>query len=494
MTIRELVTKIGFNVEDEKLDAVDKRVKSLKTGLIGLTALVGTTSIALVGLVRTAANSATGLNDLSVSIGVGVRELQELGYAATLSGADVQTMADGLRNLSKNIVEASKNPTSDLAKRFNQLGIRVTDLNGRIKSSDVVFREISENFHKIDGDAERVNFTMATLGKSGTKLIQTLDRGTAGLDKFAAELHSTGAALTPEQIQRLGDFNDEWSRFSALLGGFRNSLAAEIAPALTEVVVMLREWFKANSEIIKQKFLSILKAFVWYLKMITTVILRLTSMFLSFSKILVGTEFIMKALLTVMSLIFGGLMLAGVIKLTVAFMGLAKAVLIALSPFLLVAAKIMLIGGLIALVIEDIYSFFKGDDSVLGWVINGIGAGIDWLQDKLVKFTKWFGSVMKGPIQWISKMGVGFGAGLNSMLGINSKPNSNPTGITPQTRPTGISGGSNQNVRVDAPITVTVPAGTNPAMVGEKVESGVQGGIGEIFDRTNRATSPAMGY
>ena len=111
---------------------------------------------------------------------------------------------------------------------------------------------------------------------------------------------------------------------------------------------------------------------------------------------------------------------------------------------------------------------------------------------KIMQFIRWVSGMIAKPFEWLASKGLDLGVWINKTIGIGQQP----TGLSISNRPTGIQSGAgnNQNVTVDAPITVTVPSGTNPGMVGERVEQGIKGGIDEIFERTSRATSPVMRY
>jgi hypothetical protein len=50
------------------------------------------------------------------------------------------------------------------------------------------------------------------------------------------------------------------------------------------------------------------------------------------------------------------------------------------------------------------------------------------------------------------------------------------------------------NIEVNAPISITVPAGTDPQMVGDKVQQGVQDHLDRVHRETQRSLRPALSY
>lgn len=489
MKIRELITRIGFDVDNKTLTDVDNRVSNLKKGLVGLTALVAGTSAALVGMVRSAANAADRITDTAAAIGVSTKSLQELGYAATLSGSNVETMANGLRLLSKNLTDAAQNPTSDLAKKFKQLGVSVKDNNGNLKTADVVFRELSDGFSKVTNPAEKVNLAMTLLGKSGAQLIQTLDIGSVGLNQFAAELEGTGAALSQKQLDDLGKFNDEWDRLGYITGGLKNAIGAELAPIVTDIIISIREWFQANGKLIKSSIIPFFKGMAGFLKVILAVGMRLGDMFLSLANRIGGVEVVTKALLLVLSAIFGASILLGLKALTVGFFRLAASMIASLAPVLLPILAIAAGVAALFLIFEDLYTYFTGGDSVTGAIVAAFKSAFEFVRDM---FNDWvvfpiqnfFGRIGRLlPESFTDRI-----AALNNKRGVIAD-------ITPQNSPirSAINNANNQ-VRVTAPITVNVPAGTDPAMVGERIESGMGNALDDIFSEVQRYTGPTLRY
>lgn len=510
MTIRELVTKFGFDIDDGKLDELDKSVDQLKTGLAGLTVMAASATVALFGVVRMSANAASNITNTASSIGVSTEALQRLGYAAQLSGANIDTMGVGLRVLSKNIAEAAKDRFSDLSKEFHKLGINVVQANGRLKTADQVFLELSDRFTHIQDPAKRVSTAMTLLGKSGSQLIQTLERGRPGIQAFADELDRAGAGLLDEDaLARLGAFNDAWDRFFGLISGLRNAVSAEIAPVLTGIIDKLRQWLVINGKVVKSQLLGFMRALVWYFKGVLAVGLRVGDMFASMAKAIGGAEVAMKVFLVALTTLAAGSTVLGIMGVVKALWAIAPAVWTAMAPLAGLAAAIIASAAVIFLVLEDIYSYFTGGDSVTGyfvsqwseawkWIKHGFTEGVEFLRSKLQGFADWFQGFVKPFTEFFGK----FGAGLNKFMGGSSFPSVGASasagaarmfGLSPSTAPVG-GASSNSNVNVNAPITVTVPPGTDPAVVPDRVETGLFDGISSTLRTTGRAMSPAVKY
>lgn len=510
MIIRELVTKFGFDVDEAALKAADEGVEAIKKGLFGIAVTAGAATAALFAMVVTAARSADELNKTALAAGVSTEILQTMGYAAAQSGSNVEELGTSLRFLSRNIADAAKDKFGQTAQTFKKLGISVTDVNGRLKTSDQVFLELSGAYQKIQDPARKTAIAMDLLGRSGGNMIEMLNAGPKQIALLTAEAEAFGV-MSEGNIEVLKRFNDSLESLFWVFGQIRNFIASEVAPALTDMIDQVREWFLANKDIIKSNLLAFFKALAWYLKAVFTFGMRLLDMFTSLAKHIGGVEIVTKLLLVAITALSAASVIGGLMLLAPIFLAIGKAALLAIAPFALVALKIIAIGAAIFLVVEDLYSFFTGGDSVTGVIVQAFVDAWGWIKKTFVDGMAWLHTTLKGWADYFTKWFTNFtapfvsfmtmiGNGLSGLVNGNTNSGSTSggvpslTGITPSSAPVNPVGGAGNNMTVSAPISVVVPPGTDPGMVGERVETGLQLGIGDLFRQTNRVTSSGVAY
>jgi hypothetical protein len=131
-TVRELVVKFGFDVDDTPLQKMEEGIESIKTGLVAIGAAAVSAAAGLFGIAKTTADAADAIKDTAIAMGISNDSLQRLGYAAQMSGASQEMLADGLRQLALAAVEA-KDANSETAKSFRRLGVSATDSAGKMR-------------------------------------------------------------------------------------------------------------------------------------------------------------------------------------------------------------------------------------------------------------------------------------------------------------------------------------------------------------------------
>jgi hypothetical protein len=90
-------------------------------------------AVSFVELIKGAIESAARLDDLSKKTGVAVATLGGLGFAATQSGGDLESMVAATGKLNKSLVEAAGG-NKEFGVAFDLLGIKIKDANGRSKN------------------------------------------------------------------------------------------------------------------------------------------------------------------------------------------------------------------------------------------------------------------------------------------------------------------------------------------------------------------------
>jgi hypothetical protein len=340
--IRELVATLGLNFSDEGFKAAEKAIKALKTGLGAAAAAVATIGAAVAATAYAVAE-ASELKDIQDAYGVTTKALQELGFAAKLSGAGVDEVRDALRFLSRNAVEAAGGSKEAMAA-FRKLGITVKDSSGNIRGADELMMEMAAGLQRVTNPAERTALAMKLLGRGGGPLLAFLSQGTAGIQALRDEAVAMGIVFDEEFVESADVFGDNAERLTGYLKGLRNAAAKGFLPALAKIQDGLLAWLKANGALIRQGLSNTLEGLgnlvtgiAGAFKFVTDVIVGAGAAIWNF-----GTN--------------GKLVIAALIPLTAYLIG----------PWALIG-----LGILFALAsLEDLFVFLKGGDSVFSRFVD----------------------------------------------------------------------------------------------------------------------------
>jgi len=218
-------------------------------------AMIGTAvATPLVGFAKVFASGSKELQTLSQRTGISVEALSELGYAASISGTNMQTLEGGIKKMQRTIYQAaigSKTATAALA----QLGLTVDDLRGL--SPDAQFKLIADKLTAIQSPAVRAAMAMAIFGKSGMDLLPMMSRGAAGIDAMQEEARRLGLTSSEASVAIGVKLAEALSTLWMVLKQVGATLGEAVAPLLTvvanriiDIAVKAIAWAKQNKELI----------------------------------------------------------------------------------------------------------------------------------------------------------------------------------------------------------------------------------------------------
>lgn len=195
--------------------------KSYSSAADGVKTSMGTLAAALsigaiVAASKRALDYASALGETSQQLGVTVRDLQVYRYAATQAGQSQEEMDRSLGKLTLNLGEAA-NGSKAQAGAFRELGIAVTDANGRIYTAGEVLPRIAEALSKIKDPAARARLEFELLGKMGQKLDPLLTGGAKGIKAYADEAEKAGLILSDELATGADNAADKLSKLQQQL-------------------------------------------------------------------------------------------------------------------------------------------------------------------------------------------------------------------------------------------------------------------------------------
>lgn len=229
---------------DKRMREIEKRANAFGRSIGASLRSAGAEFIAFAGVTlsvgvalqkfKGAIDLADETRDLSIRLGTSTETLSAFGYAATQTGTDMETLGKGLKVLAKNAAD-SLNPTSEQAKVFDALGVKVTDAEGKLRDLGELVPEIADKFASLKDGTTKAALAQALFGRAGLDLTEFLNSGAQGLDEFAKKASELGIVIDTETAAKADAFNDTLGDLKALTSGLALAVAQELLPGMTEV-------------------------------------------------------------------------------------------------------------------------------------------------------------------------------------------------------------------------------------------------------------------
>lgn len=200
-----------------------------KIGL-AVTAAFTAATIAVVAMVNNTASSIDELAKTASNLGITVAALQELRFAAGLSGVSNDQLSTSLVKLQKSINDAN-NGLSTAKRAFDNIGVSLEDLNKLSPAQQ--FNLVAKAIGGVENQTLAAGSAMDIFGRSGSKLLNLFRSDVDGVTK---EFRSLNISLSESQAKAVEVFNDTKTRFGLVFQGFREQVTANVAPAFTAII------------------------------------------------------------------------------------------------------------------------------------------------------------------------------------------------------------------------------------------------------------------
>lgn len=224
--------------------------KALRAGFSGALAGVTSFTTALIGglfsaqqafdAFMRAIDNADRLDELSNRLGISTEQLSAWGYAAKLSGSDLESLTGSIQKFAKTVASAADSDSRQ-AQLFGALGISIKDAQGNLRDIEDLLPEVADRFKSLKNDTTEAALAQELFGRSGAELLEFLNKGSSGLKQMGDEARSLGAVIDGETAASAAKFNDELDKLRVVVNSLFTQLAKELLPELTKVVQQLQE-------------------------------------------------------------------------------------------------------------------------------------------------------------------------------------------------------------------------------------------------------------
>lgn len=321
--------KIKFSLDTKTLDNEVKKTESslisfgkyLNSLLIGFASYKGLSSI-----VNDFAKFNVTIEDNAKLLGYDVTNITNMGNALKRFGGDTNSVINSLNSLS-NALQDAKFGSGALIEANKKYGISFSNSNGSLMDAETLLKSLGNQLNKYD---KQTRVAIANQLGLDDSIVRAFEDGGNQLDILIKKQKQLGL-VTKNDFKISRDFNNALLDFKDTFQSLINIIGRYILPFFT-------------------KMLKLFSNFVEYLK---------------------KNKYLVIAFFSATALALSPLIL-GLGKL-------AKASILAFAPFLKAGA---IIAG-VALVIEDIYFYFKGWDSVTGDLVKkmpALGKALEYIR------------------------------------------------------------------------------------------------------------------
>lgn len=211
-----------------------------RTALVGAGAAAG-----IFGIANSTATLGDQVAKTGDKIGIALGPFQELRYAAERSGVSTEKFDSSLERFVKRMGEATQG-TGAARKAYEELGLSAQDLAKLTpeKSLEVVADRLSS----VENQSQRVAIAAQLFGREGVAMVNMMKDGSAGLQALRKDARATGYVLSEQAARDAEAFKDAMLDAQLGMAGMKNTIGAELMPAITDMMGDLSAWMRENRD------------------------------------------------------------------------------------------------------------------------------------------------------------------------------------------------------------------------------------------------------
>ncbi|MGD0574688.1 MAG: hypothetical protein ABSB61_04875 [Anaerolineales bacterium] len=223
-----------------ELDADDSNLKGKLSG-------TGTATNALAG----------SLTELNAGIQIAERAMQTMGQVYDATVGKAVTLADNVRNLSREIGSSSEQ-SSRLIFASNEMGISTDQLTTSLKNAiskgyDPTVQGLmgmADKYNSLGTQIEKTKFLTETFGRGGLAMGQLLDLGSVGIENMSNKADALGAVLNDKDVVAARNFTLATGDLKAATDGLEISVGTGLIPTLTRAAMALTSLVTGNRTVL----------------------------------------------------------------------------------------------------------------------------------------------------------------------------------------------------------------------------------------------------
>lgn len=370
--IRNLLVNIGVKADNTKdLMLIEDRIAGISEGFRQLQAAVMKAGLVLAGvttgIVVSTHKLGTEANRIATAaqnVGLSVEHYQAYERAMKSVGGTAEQTESMIAKVALRVQEANDG-SKNAVKVFRSLGISLGEMGGL--DSVGKFERVRAALAGLTSDQERLVAVQRIWGEDMARRVMPMVSATSRSvwDLTAAE--EENLVMTSAQIKAAQTMADGYTRLQKILESLRNRLSMGLVPVVVRFQGVIERWYRANASIIKQGIDNTVRrvgdAYEWLAVQLKDVADAAGG--------LEGVIQLTKYLAIATAVLAGG-------KMVFWLKGVAAGIGIFIKGLTVVAAKVMLVVGVVALLvlglaamIDDIRTFRKGGESIFGKILEG---------------------------------------------------------------------------------------------------------------------------
>lgn len=164
--------------------------------------------------------------------GLSTNAIQELGFAAKMTGESSEQMNQGMMRLSRTMANAQQGGAQAEAA-FKSVGLSAEQLADM--PLDQVLGKVADAFQGAEDGATKSAIAMQLFGRAGTDMIPLLNKGSEGIDELRSKAEELGVVMGGDDVEAGVKLNEQLKEMDAQMTAVKLRAGSDLAPSLVAI-------------------------------------------------------------------------------------------------------------------------------------------------------------------------------------------------------------------------------------------------------------------
>lgn len=233
----DISKNINNRFEDIGKSISGNLTKSFAAIGVGIAASVGTAVIGLASLTSEVGQNAKAIENLSFKANATTQEFQEWAYASKSVSIEQDKLSDIMKDVNDRFGEFMQNGGGEMAEFFEKIApkVNMTAREFQGLSGPQILGKYYEGLERANLSKAETIYYLEKMGDESTLLAPLLENNAEKLKQYAKEANELGLIMDQDAIAKTKEFNSALGTIQQTIDGVFTRLAAQAAPALTNL-------------------------------------------------------------------------------------------------------------------------------------------------------------------------------------------------------------------------------------------------------------------
>lgn len=369
MVVRELLSVLKFETDEAKVQSFEKSITNLTKGLALLVTGATAAATAAFSFASSTARQSEEIAKSAKLASTGVEEFQKLAYASEAFGIEQDKLADILKDVNDKMGDYAQTGGGAMADFFEFIAPKVGVTAEQFKNlsgADALQLYVS-SLEKANLSQADMTFYMEAIASDSTLLLPLLEKNGEAYKTLAKEAEEYGAIISEDNVKANKEFSKQLRSLNKMFQSVVMSVGNKLIPLFSDLVSKVKDFIARNRELIQTNISDFFDGAIWVVKQFISVLGTLFGWIDKVAQALGGWGNTLKIVGIAVGVLMALKFVPWIIAATAAIKALNVAML--LNPAGLMIAGIVALGTAIVLLIEDMYQWVNGNESVVGDLI-----------------------------------------------------------------------------------------------------------------------------